>query len=59
MPRDWVVTRLVLATRSIYTDINRYFRLSKETDQTNSESVGIDLPYELEVAVQNRIVISS
>ena len=57
MPRDWVVTRLVLATRSIrpLTDI---LVVSKETDQTNSESVGIDLPCELEVTVKNKVVIS-
>ena len=59
MPQDWVVTWLVLATQSIYTDIKIYLGVREETDQTTRESMGIDLPQELEVAVQNKIVISS
>ena len=59
MPRDWVQTRLVFATRSIYTDILTYILgVREETDQTFSESVGIDLPCELEVTVKNKVVIS-
>ena len=59
MPQDWVVTWLVLATQSIYTDNKIYLGVREETDQTTRESMGVDLPHELEVAVQNKIVISS
>ena len=58
MPQDWVVTWLVLASQSIFTDIKIYLGVREETDQTFSESVGIDLPCELEVTVKNKVVIS-